>query len=142
MCPFDAEAAQVDTDQDGRGDSCDNCPQTYNPAQFDCDEDGVGDACAIAVGKSPDCNLNGVPDTCDMAIGNSFDLNQDNIPDECCLVTVPDWPFFADCIGGPDRGPVPAKALCGSFCLEAFDVDQDSDIDLRDYAAFSNTFVP
>ncbi len=142
LCPFDAEAAQVDTDQDGRGDSCDNCPQTYNPAQFDCDDDGVGDACAIAVAKSPDCNLNGVPDTCDMAMGNSFDLNQDNIPDECCLVTLPDWPFFADCIGGPARGPFPAKALCGGFCLEAFDVDQDSDIDLRDYAAFSNAFVP
>ncbi|MCA9257034.1 MAG: thrombospondin type 3 repeat-containing protein [Phycisphaerales bacterium] len=34
-----------DTDGDGVGDACDNCPTVSNPMQEDIDEDGVGDAC-------------------------------------------------------------------------------------------------
>jgi hypothetical protein len=34
-----------DTDADGWGDDCDNCPQVYNPIQIDGDGDGVGNAC-------------------------------------------------------------------------------------------------
>lgn len=37
--------AVVDSDEDGVGDLCDNCPANYNPEQADSDEDGVGDAC-------------------------------------------------------------------------------------------------
>ncbi|MBK8914899.1 MAG: immunoglobulin domain-containing protein [Phycisphaerales bacterium] len=37
--------AQSDSDADGLGAACDNCPQVYNPDQADCDGDGVGDAC-------------------------------------------------------------------------------------------------
>jgi hypothetical protein len=38
-------SAGVDTDADGIGDACDNCPAAYNPSQSDRDHDGVGDAC-------------------------------------------------------------------------------------------------
>jgi len=34
-----------DTDADGWGNSCDNCPNDYNPGQEDADEDGIGDVC-------------------------------------------------------------------------------------------------
>jgi hypothetical protein len=34
-----------DTDGDGLGDICDNCPDVYNPGQEDRDGDGRGDAC-------------------------------------------------------------------------------------------------
>lgn len=57
-CPAIANADQIDTDNDGIGDACDddddndgildvndNCPLVANPDQEDSDNDGVGNAC-------------------------------------------------------------------------------------------------
>ncbi len=38
---------QIDTDQDGVGDDCDNCPNASNNDQRDSDFDGLGDACDL-----------------------------------------------------------------------------------------------
>ena len=38
-------AMGLDTDSDGYGDLCDNCPSISNPTQIDSDHDGIGDAC-------------------------------------------------------------------------------------------------
>lgn len=67
-CPNDANTDQIDTDDDGLGDTCDafpsdpandtdgdgisgeidNCPAVANPDQLDTDGDGVGDPCDTA----------------------------------------------------------------------------------------------
>ena len=38
---------QEDTDADGLGDACDNCPTVSNPGQADADGDGDGDVCDV-----------------------------------------------------------------------------------------------
>ena len=37
--------AQTDSDGDGVGDLCDNCPDVANAAQTDTNENGIGDDC-------------------------------------------------------------------------------------------------
>ena len=41
-----------DLDNDGVGDTIDNCPKTVNPYQLDTDGDGKGDACDICGNRS------------------------------------------------------------------------------------------
>ena len=41
---------QRDSDSDGKGDVCDNCPTNCNSQQFDADNDGTGDVCDTAPG--------------------------------------------------------------------------------------------
>ena len=47
MTPFPDvyDPAQADSDSDGLGDMCDNCPYHQNPSQEDTDQDRIGDGC-------------------------------------------------------------------------------------------------
>jgi len=40
---------QFDSDRDGVGDRCDNCPFDINPLQTDTDDNGEGDDCSIDI---------------------------------------------------------------------------------------------
>ena len=49
-CPENRNVTQVDGDRDGVGDACDNCPADFNSAQADADGDLVGDVCDLSDG--------------------------------------------------------------------------------------------
>lgn len=63
------ECTSSDTDSDGIGDLCDNCPTTPNPEQVDVDSNGIGDACQCG------CHCHGDP-ACDSVINDIVDVVQ------------------------------------------------------------------
>ena len=73
-----------------------------------------------------DCNGNGITDLCETITGGDYDANG--------YVDLDDYAAMADCAAGPGYSPAPAKESCALICLDAFDFDADSDIDLRDFA--------
>jgi len=76
-----------DTDGDGHGSQCDNCPDVPNADQVDSDGDGVGDVCDLCPGydDNVDSDGDGVPDGCDICPGfdDNADADADLAPDDC-----------------------------------------------------------
>jgi len=99
----------------------------------DCDANGVADGPEIAAGSSLDCNGNLVPDLCETIGGGDFDNDGDRDLDDVAALD--------DCFGGAIAAPAPASPACVTACLDAFDADADTRIDLRDFADFSRRFT-
>lgn len=52
-------------------------------------------------------------------------------------VGLDDYPFFTDCMAGPNATPAPIlPGRSAADCLHDFDFDADEDVDLADFAAF------
>ncbi len=78
---------EKDTDNDGIGDDCDNCPEAYNPDQQDYDDDGIGDECdnckEVSNNNQLDTDADGIGDACDLTPCGEIDSDGDGIFDLC-----------------------------------------------------------
>ncbi len=103
-------------------------PDGCELAANDCDFNDVIDECEIAADPGVDCNLNGTLDACEIFVVGDF--NGDGSIDSA------DYQSFEVVLKGPDAA-LNAPNGCGSMYRTAFDVDDDGDVDLADFAAFS-----
>ncbi|HOB75539.1 MAG TPA: family 10 glycosylhydrolase [Phycisphaerae bacterium] len=107
-----------DSDGDGWGDACDNCPNVPNSTQADADGDGKGDACDACPGT-----ISGAPvdaQGCPPLVPGDFDRDGD--------VDADDFDLFQSCFAGPG---VPVESSC-----ETKKLDADDDIDQDDFGIF------
>ncbi len=84
VCSMDQE----DTDDDGVGDVCDNCPDNENADQADADEDGLGNVCdECDAGPNIDADNDGVYNACDNCPddhnADQEDSDRDRVGDAC-----------------------------------------------------------
>ena len=110
-CPGIANGTQEDTDNDGPGDVCDNCPDDYNPEQKDTlppDGNDCGDAC--------ECEGNFNPEVDDDVDGSDAAL------------------FKADFGRGGYNSPCGESTSCNG------DFDCDTDVDGTDASVFKADF--
>ncbi len=82
---------------------------------------------------SQDCNDNGIPDL-NEAI-NSGDFNGNGI------VELDDFKALANCLAGHNLPPISAVPACVTMCEDAFDKDDDGDVDLADFGVFQVAFT-
>jgi hypothetical protein len=80
-----------------------------------------------------DCNDTSAPDICETIGGGDFDGDGD--------VDLDDLDRLLECLTGPGGTPVEPPPICPGTCLEAFDSDADTDVDLCDFAAFQTVFA-
>ncbi len=163
-----AAGASYDFDVNGVPDECQpDCNDNGFPdfldiafgAASDCNGNAIPDACDLVAATSADCNVNEVPDECDIAAFVSDDCDGDATPDECesdkdldgipddcdrigdydhdADVDLTDYEIFELClfVSGPLEPP-PFEV-----CLDRFDADGSSTIDLFDAAYLQAVFT-
>ena len=147
-CPLIGNSNQLDTDNDGMGDVCDddddndgiidvedNCPLTANPDQSDIDQDGIGDVC------DDDSDNDGVANDLDLCPNTP--LNSVVDVDGCPVFTLPSNNFSILATGesctNSENGSVTinaAETLNYSFVLNGV---SDPTVSITD--SFSSTTV-
>lgn len=80
-----------------------------------------------------DCNDNGIPDESEVI--DNGDFNNDEAVDSADLIAL------SNCFSGPETPVVTSEPACVATCLDAFDDDDDADVDLTDIAAFQLVFT-
>ncbi len=110
--------AESDTDGDGYGDACDNCPNDFNPDQTDSTGDGIGDVCSLSTGIQNATQGDGLRIHFDATasvihlIGNSDAVRRIKVTDGQARLAL-DRPF---------PGPLNMEAMAfGAYLIQAYD---------------------
>ncbi len=115
----------------------------------DCNANDIADIQEILDGDLADCNENLLPDTCELDLfGAARDCNANAILDECEIIAAGDYnndgiidavdfAVLTGLLAGPGYPPAASDEQCTAFALQVLDFDGDGDVDLLDFAAFS-----